>query len=258
MINSQKSEDVILSQKRWEVIHKSQKIRNLSNDPTISSYKAFLNIYKNDLKKGIFLDLGCGIAYVSSLLAKEGVEVLGIDVSKEAIFKSKDLFKRNKLPGKFIEADLLNLPLKSNSVNFIYSCMSLEYVKDTQKAVDEAYRVLRKNGKIVIIVPIISLTTLTYHQLRGDIPNLPYIKNFMEWFHIKVLKGRYMKYGYEQSFTRKGLERIFKNSGFKINKVGYFDMHYPIAFIPSFIRPFIKKILRYRIFWPLVYIEAVK
>ena len=253
-----KTNDVLLSEDRWEKIYKSHRLKSFTKDPTVLSYKRFLDKYKSDLRKGIFLDLGCGVAYLSALLAKEGVDVLGVDISKEAIEKSKGLFKKNNLKGNFIEADFLNLFLKDESINFVYSCMGLEYVRDTQQAIGETFRVLKKGGKIVAIVPVISLTTLTYHQLRGDIPDLPIIKNLMEFIHVKLLKGKYMHYGYEKSFTPRGIRNMFLKSGFKVSKIDYFDMYYPIAFMPKAIRPHFQKILKYRPFWPLIYIEARK
>lgn len=251
--------DIKLSKKKWEEIYSNKnKKNNYKKDPTVLSYKKFLDGYKKYFKKGIFLDLGCGIAFTSSLLAKEGYSILGIDISSNAIKASLDLFKKEKLKGKFIQADLLNLPLRNNSVSFIYSCMSLEYVKDTQKAVGEAYRVLKLQGRMIAILPVISLTTLTYHQLRGDIPNIPLIKDLFEFIHIKILKGKYMHYGYEQSFTPSLLRKLFLNAKFTVKRIDYFDMHYPIIFIPKIIRPFFQRILKYRLFWPLVYIEVSK
>lgn len=253
--------DVALSKDRWEKIYKrrkSGKKENYETDPTVLSYKKFLDRYKRYFRSGIFLDLGCGIAFVSAILSKEGVSILGVDVSTVAIRKSRELFKKEKLKGKFIEADLLKLPLRDNSVSFIYSCMSLEYVKDTQGAISESYRVLKPKGIMVAIVPVISLTTLTYHQLRGDIPGIPVLKQLTEWIHIKVLKGKYMHYGYEQSFTVSKLKKMYKKAGFNVNRVDFFDMHYPIEFIPSAVRPGFKKLLKHRPFWPLVYVEARK
>lgn len=253
------NDDVKLSKEKWERLHKSQKLgltRDYRNDPTVASYKKFLDGYKNHFKLGTFLDLGCGIAFVSALLAKEGVSVLGIDISQNAIEQSKAIFRREKLKGKFIQADLLNLPIGDNSISFIYSCMSLEYVKDTQKAVNEAYRVLKKGGMMVAILPIISLTTLTYHQLRGDIPNIPVLKQIFELVHIGILKGKYMHYGYEQSFTEGLLRKLFEKAKFKVVKIDYFDMYYPLAFLPQRIRFYCQKLLKFRPFWPLVYIEV--
>lgn len=250
--------DVVFSKKKWEKLHKKEKLRNYKKDTTILSYKKFLDKYKKDFKKGVFLDLGCGIAHVSAMLASEGVNVIGVDISENAINKSKTLFKKEKLKGKFIQADLLELPFRDKSVKFIYSCMSLEYVKDTQGAVNEAYRVLEQKGKVLVVLPVVSLTTLTYHQTRGDIPDLFILKPIMEWVHFKLFKGKYMNYGYEKSFSVSKVRKLFENSGFKVVKIDFFDMHYPISFIPSFIRPHFQKLLRLRLFWPLLYIEAEK
>lgn len=255
------SDDVALSKKRWEGIYKKTLLddrQDFHTDPTIRSYKKFLDGYKKYYQHGTFLDLGCGIAWTSAVLAKKGIHTVGIDISSEAIQKSKEIFKKHKLKGRFIQADLLALPLQDASVDFIYSCMSIEYVRDTQKAVEETYRVLKPKGVMVAIVPVVSLTTLTYHQLRGDIPQIPIIKSFMEWVHVKVLKGKYMQYGYEKSFTPFYLRSLFLRAGFQVKKIDYFDMHYPITFVPQIIRPFAQRLLKYRPFWPLVYIEAMK
>ncbi|MEK7092036.1 MAG: methyltransferase domain-containing protein [Patescibacteria group bacterium] len=251
--------DVILSKKKWEVLHTRENLRrNLTTDPTVQSYWQFLARYKKHWRRGTVLDLGCGVAFVASVLAKEGAQIVGIDIAEQAIIKSRKLFKERKVKGKFIQGDLLHLPFRTNSFNFIWSCMSLEYVRDTQQAVKEAYRVLNKKGTMVAVVPVVSFTTLTYHQLRGDLPNIPLIKQIMEWFHLKLMKGKFMAYGYEQSFTPGQLRRLFEGAGFGVNAIDYFPMHYPIAFIPALVRPFVQSVLRFRPFWPLVYIETVK
>lgn len=253
-----KSSDVVFSKKRWEGIHKREKLRDYEKDETTLSYKRFLDKYKKDFKKGIFLDLGCGIAHVSAMLSREGIKIIGVDISKNAISKSKLLFQKEKLKGEFIQADFLELPIRDKSIKFIYSCMSLEYVKNTQGAIDEAYRVLEKGGKAVVVLPVVSLTTLTYHQTRGDIPDIFILKPLMEWIHFSLLKGKYMNYGYEKSFSVSNLKKLFKNSGFKIVKIDFFDMHYPISFIPSLIRPYFQSLLKLRPFWPLLYVEVKK
>lgn len=252
------NDDVMLSKKRWENLHENQDFIDYKNDKIVLSYKRFLDKYKKRFKSGTFLDLGCGIAFVSALLAKEGVSILGVDISANAVKQSRNLFKKENLKGSFIQADLLNLPLPDENIQFIYSCMSLEYVRDTSLALKETYRVLKPKGMMVAIVPVISLTTLTYHQLRGSIPNVPIFKQLLELLHIKVLKGKYMHYGYEQSFTPSLLNNLFVDAKFKVNKIDYFDTHYPIAFVPEALRSCVQKFLKFRLFWPLVYIEVEK
>lgn len=260
LISGKVGDDVELSKDRWEKLHREQALgsRNRKSDKTIQSYKKFLSKYEKDFKNGVFLDLGCGIARVSSLLAEEGVSILGIDISFEAVWKSSLLFKQEGFSGFFLQGNLLHLPILDNSIQFIYSCMSLEYLRDTQQAISETYRILKPLGKIVAIVPVISLTTLTYHQLRGDIPNLPVIRDIMEWLHLRVLRGKYMDYGYEQSFTLSLLRKLFTNANFKVENIDFFDVYYPISFIPKIVRSSFRRILKYRPFWPLVFVEAKK
>lgn len=255
------NDDVKLSKEKWEKLHESQNLglnRDYKNDPTVLSYKKFLDRYRKHFKSGTFLDLGCGIAFTSAILAKEGASILGVDISANAVRQSRNLFKKENLKGSFMQADLLNLPLSDNSIQFIYSCMSLEYVRDTQAAIKEACRVLKPGGIMLAIFPVISLTTLTYHQLRGDIPNIPILKQIFEFIHIKVFKGKYMHYGYEQSFTLGVLRKLFESSKFKVNKIDYFDTYYPIEFVPLLMRKFVQRLLKYRLFWPLVYVEVQK
>lgn len=51
------------------------------------------------------------------------------------------------------------LPIKNNSVDLVYSCHSLEHMRDTRQALEEWIRVLKEGGLLVIIVPI-----LPYHK----------------------------------------------------------------------------------------------
>jgi len=253
------TDDVLLSQDKWNNLYKPEDSQvNPKTDPFTLVYLAFLTKYLPEIRQGIFLDLGCGPAWLSSLLAQQEQKILGVDISLQALQLAKQLFSRQKLSGDFIQADLLHLPIKDDVIRFIFSCMSLEYVRDTSQAIKEAYRVLGKRGTIIAIVPVISLTTLTYHQLRGDIPNIPLIKPFMEWLHFAVWQGKKMHYGYEQSFTPKQLRILFTKAGFHVSAIGYFPTYYPIAFLPKMIRPQIQALMKLRPFWPLVYVEAVK
>lgn len=253
------TDDVILSKNRWEELHKRESLdRVIEEDPTIQSYWHFVLRYIQSWKRKEFLDLGCGVAWVSSLAAAAGARVTGVDITSEAIDKSRLLFKKQKIKGIFKQGDLLSLPFGNNQFSFIWSCMSLEYVKNTQKAIAEAYRVLKPGGTMITVVPVVSATTLTYHQLRGDIPNVPILRRCMEWFHWNLMKGKYLHYGYEQSFTPGGLEKMFCNAGFTVRRVDYFPMYYPILFIPRIFRPLAQSLLKYRLFWPLCYVEALK
>jgi predicted SAM-dependent methyltransferase len=62
-----------------------------------------------------------------------------------------------KTKGVDIQADISKkIPLKDNSVDYIYSRMCLEHVKDFDKAIEEIYRVSKDKTKLKIIVPYYS------------------------------------------------------------------------------------------------------
>ena len=252
--------DAQISEEKWNKQYsKSSEIKKYMNDPMVISHKQFLSSYKKYFKKNIFLDLGCGVAWASFFLAKEGVSVLGLDISYEAVAKSQLLFKEEKLPGLFIQANFLNIPLKDNSVGFIYWGLSIEYVRNTEKAIRETHRVLKQKGRIVAPFPVVSLSTLFYHQFRGgDIPRVPILRELMELIHVKILKGKYMHYGYGQTFTTSSMRKMFINAGFRVKTIDFFDTYYPIRSFPRLVRPVLQKLLRFRLFWPFAYIEAVK
>lgn len=252
-------DDVKLSHDRWDNIYASNPLtRNYRHDTTILSYKRFIDRYKKYFNNGIYLDLGCGIAWTAALFASEGFKILGLDLSFSALRKSADLFSNANLKGTFVQADILNLPLKSKSLSFIYAGASLEYIRNTSQAIGELSRVLKTSGRVVIVVPVVSLSNLTYHQLRGDIPSIWLIGTIIEFLHLKVFQGRFMHYGYERSLTVSNIKKMFDENGFILADLNYFDMYYPIKFIPEFIRPLVRFLLRLRPFWPMAYFEAIK
>lgn len=53
-----------------------------------------------------------------------------------------------------IKSDISRLPFYSNSFSIVYCSHVLEHVTDDLAALNEIYRVLKKNGKAVILVPV--------------------------------------------------------------------------------------------------------
>lgn len=260
MLSGNLNIDAILSREKWGLLYdKNELKRDYRNDKTTISVYEFIIKYKHLFSKGIFLDLGCGITWNGAFLAKDGISLLGTDISYEGLYKSKLLFLREKLKGCFVQASFTNLPFKDNSIQFIYAGLSvLEYEKNPKSALLESYRVLKPGGRMVATFPVASFTTLTYQQLRGDIPNIPFVKFLAEFIHIKMFKGKYLKYGYGQTSFIGSIKKSLRETPFQLLDIGYFDIYYPVQFAPRVIKPFIRKILRFRPFWPIAYVEIMK
>jgi len=107
------------------------------------------------IKEGdIVLDLGCGAGFdcflASKRVGKDG-KVIGVDMTEEMIRKAKlNTEKRGVKNVEFLFAEIENLPIKDNSVDIIITNCVINLTPDKTKTFQEAYRVLKKGGKMYI------------------------------------------------------------------------------------------------------------
>ncbi len=66
-----------------------------------------------------------------------------------------------------------SLPFLDNSFNTVVMCELLEHLKKPEKALDEAYRVLRRNGRLVLSMPFL----YRHHRNPHD---------YQRWTHEKI------------------------------------------------------------------------
>lgn len=80
-----------------------------------------------------------------------------------------------------------------------------------------------------------------------------------EFVHIRLLKSRHMKFGYEKSYLVSKLRRVFKKTGFTGVDIGHFDCNLKFEFIKNNgAKEVLRKIARNRLFWPMVYVSSTK
>ncbi len=98
----------------------------------------------------IVLNIGCGTGEAPWFTAMGAENYIGLDYSFFAAKKSFENIK--KLGGKGItaQANAELLPIENDSIDMIYSNGVLHHTPETQKTLDEVYRVLKPSGKAVI------------------------------------------------------------------------------------------------------------
>jgi len=106
----------------------------------------------NKYKDKKVLEIGCGVGTEILQFAKNESIVIGIDLTKKAIEITKKRFELYKFKGRFMQADAENLPFEDNTFDLVYSLGVLHHTPNTKKAIREAYRVLKPNGKIIILL----------------------------------------------------------------------------------------------------------
>lgn len=95
------------------------------------------------------LDIGCGDGRMLRILKKSGVraKLFGIDISRNV--KTTEF--------NYKVGDTRKLPYKDNTFDVVYSLGTVEHFKETDKAINEHFRVLRNGGFCIITVPHLSI-----------------------------------------------------------------------------------------------------
>lgn len=95
------------------------------------------------------LDLGCGVGRHCIYLAKNGFDVIGVDVSKHALIMAKEWVRKEMVVNtSFIQASMTNLPFADCYFDAVVSVSVIHHAikRDIVNAVGEVYRVLKEKG----------------------------------------------------------------------------------------------------------------
>lgn len=111
--------------------------------PLIKSFKAKKN--KKSLK---VLDVGCGDGVHYRVIRDLNLQIdfYGVDISNKVITNLKKIYYKKK--ANFKVADTLNLPIKDETFDAVFSFGVLGYTQNPIKGFLEKARVLKKGGKI--------------------------------------------------------------------------------------------------------------
>jgi 2-polyprenyl-6-hydroxyphenyl methylase/3-demethylubiquinone-9 3-methyltransferase len=90
------------------------------------------------------LDVGCGAGFLSNDLAKEKLQVTGIDLSEESLIVAKKYDETKSVI--YQTADAYHLPFPDQSFDVITAMDFLEHVDDPKGVIKEFSRVLKPNG----------------------------------------------------------------------------------------------------------------
>lgn len=100
----------------------------------------------------LVLDVGCGTGMFSRNLARKAKWVFGIDISAGSLKKAQHNKFNEKIKNlTFARADVENLPFKNETFDSISCIGALQLFPDTEKALTEMNRVLKKGGRLVVM-----------------------------------------------------------------------------------------------------------
>ena len=172
-------------EKFWKIRSKGYNNLNWAND------QAYINAFissGNFNSKDFVLDVGTGTGIIAHALAPLVKEVIGLDKSQDMLEHSN--WKGNKY---FIKRDIKDSLFYDKVFDKVTARQVFHHIlENTQKAMDECYRILKKNGLII---------------LSEGIPPSPEVKED----YIKIFKLKEKRL----TFLEEDLKKLMVKSGFK-------------------------------------------
>jgi ubiquinone/menaquinone biosynthesis C-methylase UbiE len=181
------------------------------------------------------LDLACGNGLASVLLAKKGLKVYGLDISKEMLKLAKLRAKKASVKIKFIHADMRNftLPEKVDLVISLYDSLNyLLKLEDLEKTFENVFNILVPGG--IFIFDMNTRKTLRRWDnwiyfnekyniaMKGSFDRRANTAKLLIIMFIKKRKDLYRK------VTEVHVEKAYKKSEIRkcLHKVGFRKIHF--------------------------------
>ncbi|MDP6966584.1 MAG: class I SAM-dependent methyltransferase [Candidatus Marinimicrobia bacterium] len=112
-------------------------------------------------EKSKWLDIGCGRNEAVFRFGNRGRLAIGLDIQ----------IAENRHPVPFLQADMQHLPFRSDSFDLITLRFVVEHLPDTETGFADIERVLKQNGKVIVITtnvwsPFVAFARLLPYRLK--------------------------------------------------------------------------------------------
>ena len=114
-------------------------------------HQTILSKIKNLAENSIVIDVGAGNGWAAEKLVTKCGKFISIDISEKNLKTISSIINRNNFFA--IQADAMNMPFADNSIDYIISSEVIEHLPNPEKFIEEMYRILKPNGKIIISTP---------------------------------------------------------------------------------------------------------
>ena len=109
--------------------------------------KEHLAPYIESSKGKKVLDAGAGTGRLTVRLHAAGADVTALDISPDMLA----VLKNKKRAIETVEGDIEHMPFKDETFDMVFSSLTLVHLKKPDLFLDECYRVLKDNGKMVLV-----------------------------------------------------------------------------------------------------------
>lgn len=138
-----------------------------ANQPSLTTFVASTGRHPADLKGKTLLDAGCGSGRYMDLLAREGAEVIGIDLSLAIEVAQENLSHFSNC--HFVQADLTQPPFRPEVFDFVYSIGVLHHTPSTHSAFHGLTPLIKPGGEIAVWVYALRRLSETFERFPGRV-----------------------------------------------------------------------------------------
>lgn len=142
------------------------------------------------LAKGkVVLDIASGEGYGSAMLAEHALQVIGVDISAQAVAHAQQRYQGDNL--EYRVGSCAAIPLPDASVDLLVSFETIEHHDQHQEMMQEIRRVLRKDGVLLISSP----DKMSYSDVPGS-HNEFHVKELYQHEFKQLLEGYFDNIAY--------------------------------------------------------------
>lgn len=137
------------------------------------------------------LDVGCGLAYGTALMAESASEIIGLDYDQITIDDNQKRYSEIKNLS-FKRGEIPPLPFEDNSFDVVTAFQFIEHIERRKEFMKECLRVLKPGGRMMVTTPNVKKSLArnpfhvheyTFDEIKGEISSLT------SAFELKGLNG---------------------------------------------------------------------
>jgi ubiquinone/menaquinone biosynthesis C-methylase UbiE len=98
------------------------------------------------------LEVGCGLGSDGARFARNDADYVGLDLTDPAVRLTLQKLRAYGLPGATVQGDAERLPFCDNTFDVAYSWGVIHHTPDTDACVEEMWRVLRPDGRLILML----------------------------------------------------------------------------------------------------------
>ena len=171
--------------------------------------------------RGKLLDLGAGCGWLLRYAGKRGIDAVGLDIADKVIAENKWFDRHTKYKVKIKKGSVYKIPFRDKSFNSVVISEVLEHLDRPGRAIAEARRVLRDDGRLILLIPGYSYN-LVYDKLFS------FLKRFGDLDYDRRINRKLAKYNlshskkwedhHRLSYSISSLKNLLTNSGFEVKR----------------------------------------